>query len=221
MSDATPVTISYFSDVLCVWAYLAQARLDEVRRRFGDQVEIEERFCSVFADSQEKIGRGWAERGGYEGFNRHLREIDGRFDHIEVHPEVWLEVRPASSLGVHLFLKAAQLAAPEFSNRLGWQLRRAFFEHCRDIAARPVQREVADELGVPLAGIEEAIQSGVAFAALGADLADQQRLGVAGSPTYVLNAGRQKLYGNVGYRIIDANVQELLRRQNADEASWC
>jgi len=36
----------------------------------------------------------------------------------------------------------------------------------------------------------------------------------------LLNEGRQKLYGNVGYRIIEANVQEILH-QPGNQASWC
>jgi hypothetical protein len=44
---------------------------------------------------------------------------------------------------------------------------------------------------------------------------------VKGSPTMILNQGRQKLFGNVGYRIIEANIQELLREPNPDQASWC
>jgi hypothetical protein len=35
-----------------------------------------------------------------------------------------------------------------------------------------------------------------------------------------MNDGRQKLFGNVGYRLLEANVQELLRTP-AGEASWC
>lgn len=34
------VTIEYFSDVLCIWAYGAQARVDELKRNFGDQVRV-------------------------------------------------------------------------------------------------------------------------------------------------------------------------------------
>ena len=50
------------------------------------------------------------------------------------------------------------------------------------------------------------------------ELRDEYR--VEGSPTYVLNQGRQKLYGNLGYRIIEANVQEILSRPE-HQASWC
>ena len=53
------------------------------------------------------------------------------------------------------------------------------------------------------------------------DYKDAESLGVKGSPTMILNQGRQKLYGNVGYRIIEANIQELLRDPHPDQASWC
>ncbi len=43
------VTIEYFSGVLCIWAYGAQARVDERKRNFGDQVELHNRFIPLFA----------------------------------------------------------------------------------------------------------------------------------------------------------------------------
>jgi predicted DsbA family dithiol-disulfide isomerase len=45
------VEITYFSDVLCVWAYVSQARIDAVKEKFGAAVRIENRFCSVFGDT--------------------------------------------------------------------------------------------------------------------------------------------------------------------------
>jgi len=36
----------------------------------------------------------------------------------------------------------------------------------------------------------------------------------------VLNEGRQKLYGNVGFRIIEGSIKELLA-DPGDRASWC
>ena len=44
---------------------------------------------------------------------------------------------------------------------------------------------------------------------------------IEGSPSLVLNEGRQKLYGNVGFRVIEANIQELLREPRINDASWC
>ena len=102
------VKITYFSDILCIWAYISQARINAVNEKFVDAVRIEHRLCSVFGDTAQKIASTWKTRGGYEGFNAHLREVAQRFPHIEVHPDIWLKTRPASSASPHLFLKAIQ-----------------------------------------------------------------------------------------------------------------
>jgi len=90
------VEITYFSDVLCVWAYVSQARIDAVKEKFRAAVRIENRFCSVFGDTARKITSSWKDRGGYEGFNAHLRQVAERFPHIEIHPDIWLKTRPAT-----------------------------------------------------------------------------------------------------------------------------
>ncbi len=231
MAKAAKVGIIYFSDLLCVWAYAAQARVDEVKARFGDEVAFDYRFCRIFGDTAERIGEGWKAKGGYAGFNAHIRDVAARFDHIEVDPEIWLGVQPASSASAHLFLKAVASAdakkspktAPAESalERAAWALRLAFFRDGRDIATRAVQTDVARELGLPVDAIQQSIDSAAAHAALCGDVALEQQLRIEGSPTFVLNEGRQKLYGNVGYRVIEANLQELLRAPNLSEASWC
>ncbi|MBC7437119.1 MAG: hypothetical protein H7332_13760 [Bdellovibrionales bacterium] len=49
------------------------------------------------------------------------------------------------------------------------------------------------------------------------DAKDQQK--VEGSFTFVLNEGQQKLNGNVGYRIVEASIHELLA-DPGDRATW-
>ena len=84
---------------------------------------------------------------------------------------------------------------------------------------RDTQLAIAEELGLPIDLILGEIDSGAAMAALCRDIDLCQEWGVAGSPTYVLNEGQQKLYGNVGYRIVSANVRELLH-QPESQVSW-
>ena len=84
------VKVSYFSDVLCIWAYIAQARIDAVREKFGDTVELDHRFCMVFGNTAAKIPASWKDKGEYAGFNAHLRHVAQQFPHVELHPEVWL-----------------------------------------------------------------------------------------------------------------------------------
>jgi predicted DsbA family dithiol-disulfide isomerase len=100
-------------------------------------------------------------------------------------------------------------------------MRSAFFEQNEDISQRRVQREVCAAVGVDVDRVAALIDSGDAHAALMADYADADTMKVSGSPTFLLNDGRQKLYGNVGYRVIEANIQELLREPASGQASWC
>ena len=209
------------------WAYFAQPRVDAVKAQFGDQVHFEVRFCSVFGDSARKIANAWGEKGLYEGFNAHLRHSAEAFPEATLNPDVWRSGRPASSASPHLFLKAAQLAevqegwAQGTADQLIHATRTAFFVEARDIADWNVQRDVAHRIGIEMAPLELLIQNGAAFAALSSDYQDAQSMGIQGSPSFVLNEGRQKLYGNVGFKIIEANIQELLREPNPDHASWC
>jgi predicted DsbA family dithiol-disulfide isomerase len=225
------IEITYFSDLLCVWAYISQARVNETKDKFRDAVRIEHRFCSVFGDTVGKITSTWKDKGGYEGFNAHLRQVAERFPHIDVHPDIWLEVRPPSSASAHLFMKAVGQwdyestvtgqSTTSIFDEVMWSFRCAFFRDCRDISAWDTQCEIAKAHGADIGAIEEHIHSGVAFADLAADYQDAHKMRIEGSPSFVLNEGRQKLYGNIGFRVLQANIQELLRPPGTDEASWC
>ena len=58
------------------------------------------------------------------------------------------------------------------------------------------------------------------MAALMADYQQAKLQSLKGSPTYIIDNGRQVLYGNVGYRVLLANIEEQLKTP-ANEASWC
>lgn len=222
-----PIRIVYFSDVLCVWAYLSLLRVDAIVRAHPEEVSFEHRFCSVFGDTARKIPAAWGPADGYSAFNAHLRESLRAFPEAKVNPQVWLDVRPASSMSPHLFLKAVQLAEQDGDCARGAfdtvtrAIRNAFFEQARDISSAEVQRDVAQESGLRVQAVEPFLRDGRAHAALASDYQDAAAMGIQGSPTFVLNEGRQKLYGNIGYRIIEANIQELLRDPHPDQASWC
>ena len=213
--------LTYYSDILCLWAHISQARVDEVAQRFPDEVSIDYRFCSVFGDTAHKIGSGWAEQGSYAGFGNHLREVIAEFGHINLHPEIWQLNRPASSTPAHILLKAVQRVDQHQCRAVLLELRSAFFERCLDISKWSVLQASLEVVGISVNDVRELIDNGVAHADLEADHRDQQILMVQGSPTFILNEGRQKLYGNVGYGVIEANIKELLRSPEAGAASWC
>ena len=228
------IKLSYFSDVLCFWAYAAQVRLDELKNKFAKRIEIEHHFISVFGNTELRIGDGWKDRGSYHGFAEHILDAAKGFPQIKVNPEIWVLDPPKTSATSHCFLKAIQdlekkgFISSESNTETGktlfeeslWRVRCAFFEDALDISNLSVLKNIAEELQLPLADIEKSLNDGSALAALMRDMEKKELLKLEGSPSYILNDGRQKLYGNVGYRVIEANVTELLERDD-NQLSWC
>jgi predicted DsbA family dithiol-disulfide isomerase len=190
---------------------------------------INPRSVHTFGDTARKITSTWQGKGEYAGFNAHLRKVAQQFPHIEIHPEIWLKTRPPTSASAHLFLTAVQHwhlergrqcqseSAISIYDEVMWVFRCGFFKDCRDIARWEVQCELAEALGVDINAIEKRIHDGTAFARLSADYQDAEKMRIEGSSSLVLNGGRQKLYGDVGFRIIEANIEELLWVPGGDQ----
>ena len=45
-----PALIDYYTDVFCVWAWIAQPRLDELQRQWGNKIVVRHRFLDIFGD---------------------------------------------------------------------------------------------------------------------------------------------------------------------------
>lgn len=101
------------------------------------------------------------------------------------------------------------------------RIRQAFFEQGRDVSEASVLDAVLSGASADLADAYARLAHGEAHTALISDDQEAQALGIRGSPSLVLDAGRQTLYGNVGFGIIQANIAELLREPQAGTASWC
>ncbi|MDH5360341.1 MAG: DsbA family protein [Gammaproteobacteria bacterium] len=233
--SSSPMRIQYFTDVLCVWAYLAQIRLDELSKHYGNEIEISYHFIPIFGCTAQRIGEGWKEKGGFEGFSRHTHEVCEAYPYVHLHEDVWKRDAPKTSAACHFFLKSVQLledkglisseSQPQYDGKTifeeaVWRTRLAFFQDAKDVAQLEVQLQIARSLSLPEETIVAQMHNGEAMAELCRDIELRDEFKVEGSPTYILNEGRQKLYGNVGYRIIEANVQEILK-QPGNQTSWC
>lgn len=220
-----PIRITHFSDTLCVWAYVSQIRIDELVKRFPGEVEIDLRYVHVFGNVAGKMESAWKDRGGVHGYNAHVKAVVANFDHVGLHPEVWVRDMPRSSMPSHLFLCAVRLLdagndASLMLPRTAWALREAFFKDAADISRQDVLLEIGRQIGLPVAEVEKVLASGAAHAALIEDIDLARSHAVQASPTLLFNEGRQRLTGNVGYRIIEANIRELLD-SDPNQLSWC
>ncbi len=233
--SSSQVRAAYFSDVLCVWAYVGQRRVTELKKQFGDRVSLIYRFIHVFGHVPDKIARNWADRGGIDAYRDHVLGVAAQFPHVDISPQVWTRNTPASAGPAHVFLKAVALSCDASREALSpqerwqgrdtveeaaWQVRLAFFRDARDVSKRGELLDIARSLDLDVDRINRHLDDGTALAEIWLDQARKEHHGVVGSPTWVLNRGRQKLFGNVGYRIVEANVEELLRG-NAKNLSWC
>ncbi len=220
-NDEQVIEIDYYSDVLCVWAWIAQPRLNELYRQWGDRLRLRHRFVDIFGDARQKIPDSWGQDDGFRKFHEHVAHSATPFDESEIHPDIWTVCRPRSSMQPHLLLRAVGLAAGEKAmENMALRIRQAFFCEGKDIGQMQLLLELAAEQALDASELRQHLEDGSALAALSSDLRSANQLGVRGSPTWILNNGRQVLYGNVGYRILASNIEELLRHPG-DDASWC
>ena len=219
---SAPLSIFCFSDVLCVFAYAASARFEQLETDFGEQVSVTQHFISIYGDVPRRLER--AGKSGAE-YGENIARVAQRFDHIEVHPDVFRNGCPASSMPAHLYLRAVKqledqaVIEASFLPML-WDVRVAFFRDLVDISMASNLDAIAEQRGIPVDGVRALLANGQAHADLDHDARLQRENGVQVSPTIVMNEGRQHLNGNVGYRVIEANVRELLSKPD-EEMSWC
>ncbi len=58
--------------------------------------------------------------------------------------------------------------------------------------------------------IISSVHDGSAIAALMSNYQKSAQQNLQGSPSYIIDEGRQIFYGNVGYRVLLANIEALL-----------
>lgn len=222
MSNQQPtIVIDYYTDVLCVWAWISQPRQEELHAEWGSRVAIRHRYVDIFGDSHKKIQTKWGSSDGFEKFGAHVAQSARSVDSIPIHADLWATLRPRSSMPAHLLLKAVGCIADEEQvEAVALRIRRAFFVEAQDISDMSLLLALAASENLGSRALKAVLQDGSAMAALSSDQRSANELGVNGSPTWVLNEGRQMLYGNVGYRILRANIEELAKHPGA-EASWC
>lgn len=216
-----PIVIEYYTDVLCVWAWIAQRRIDELNAQSSSKLDFQHRYIDLFGDTATRIGQQWADKGSYEGFCDHICEVAAPYASAPVNKAVWRKTRPHTSTNAHLVIKAVELAeGKQAAIDFALALRKAFFIDARDIGNLDILFELIKEQNCAADAVRQAINDGRAIALLIADFQKGKQLAIKGSPSYVIDEGRQTLYGNIGYRVLHANINELLKHPS-DEASWC
>ncbi len=216
-----PIVIDYYTDILCVWAWIAQRRIDELNQSLENKIELRYYYVDIFGDVETKMDTQWESKGGYDGFAEHVKKSASVFEDAPVNAKIWTEIRPATSANAHLVLKAIEITYDKNKSiAMALKFREAFFINAEDIGSLDVLYNLIQSSGLKQEIINKSIHDGSAMAALMQDYQTSKLQSIKGSPSYVIDGGRQTLYGNVGYRVLLANVEELLKNP-IGEASWC
>lgn len=217
----SPLKIEYFSDILCIWAWIAERRIQELNNHFKDQILIRYQYIDLFGDTETRIQTQWKDKGLHHGFGSHVIASAAPYDSATVNPDVWSRSRPTTSANAHMLIKAVELvsdreSAIQFANTL----RKSFFVHANDISDLGTLFTLIKQQKIDTQQVKKTLDNGTALAALMSDYQKAHELGIKGSPTFVMNNGRQNLFGNVGYKVLKANIEELLIHTST-QASWC
>jgi predicted DsbA family dithiol-disulfide isomerase len=219
-SSTSPIEFAYWSDPLCIWALVAQPRLDRLLESFGDRLRVDYHVVPVFGSVAWRFTQGpWA-AGGIDGRVSATQRIACEHGRDDVSGECWRRRPPASSWSPGVAIKAvcsmerAGLAAPGAGAQYQRRVREAFFVDELDVAHRAVQLRLAEELDLPRPALEERLDDGSALALLWEDHRLREEQQIQGSPTYVFDGGRARLYGNFPAGILEATIRELIRGQS-------
>ncbi|MEH6345228.1 MAG: DsbA family protein [Bermanella sp.] len=214
------IQVDYFSDVLCIWAFIGEKRLNEVRLNLAEDVQVNLQFLPNFASCHKKIQQGWKNKGGFDGYANHVNEVAHQFE-ASLHPDSWHKVQPSTSMLAHAIIKTImKLESIELANQYSALVRHSFFMEAMDISRLEVLQEIAESLKINWIEVMDYFNGGFSLADLQQDFQNAQSYQVSVSPAWVFNEGRQRLIGNVGYRVIEANLKELVEQKPMPQL-WC
>lgn len=210
------LSFEYWSDPLCIWAFVAQPKLDALLRDHGEGLAVDYRVVPVFGSIPWRFREGSWAKAGPEGRRDATARIAQEFGFSGVTGAAWTLHAPATSWAPGIAIKAVcamekdGLAPVGAGARYLASLRAAFFEHDRNTALRSEQLAVAEALELDRGPLEQRLDDGSALAALWEDDREREAKRIQGSPTYVFDGGRARLYGNFDEQVLRATVRTML-----------
>lgn len=58
---------------MCVWAWIAQRRIDELNQKLAHKIELRYHYIDVFGDVSAKINFQWKQKGMCAEFSEHVQ----------------------------------------------------------------------------------------------------------------------------------------------------
>jgi predicted DsbA family dithiol-disulfide isomerase len=210
------LSFQYWSDPMCIWAFVGQSKLDRILDEWGAFIDVDYRLVPVFGSVPWRYSEGGWAQAGPEGRRESTRKLAEQHGIDGVTGEIWTRCTPHSSWSSGAAAKAVFEMEADDDAEAGagaaylLELREHFFRRNRNICQRVEQLDVAERVGIDRGAFERRLDDGSALACLWEDANQREDLGVRGSPSYVFDGGRAVLYGNFPFSVLHSVVDELI-----------
>ena len=184
-----PISVRVYQDVLCPWSYLAERRMEPLRREFGALLRWVFRPYALRLTDAPPTHEEVSEH--VEELRRARREKDG----AALTPDLWLTSDPPrSSVPALAALEAARLQGQEARAALSDALRVAALEQGINVTRRDVVLELAQRVGLSMGRFTAAFNSPHTARLIREEHRLATHRGVDNVPTLII-AGRWMLTG--------------------------
>lgn len=203
-----PLQIVVYEDVLCAWCFVAEQRLDQIRREFGDAVRWTWRPYALRLKEAAPTApelHEWVTQ-----LERARKEPEGR----ALSKELWLSSDPPlSSVPALTAVEAARLQSSEVANALARSMQRAALEHGINVSRADVALELASSAGLDMTRFVAAWQSQQTQKLVLEEHRIASERGVRGVPTLVIG-GRWMLSGLRAVREYRRHILDCLGKHD-------
>lgn len=215
-SEARKIRVTVYSDYTCPWCYVGAARLEQLRHRLQEDIELADTWMP-FEIHPEVPAEGMSvENLPYSAVQ--LREMNA-YLRQQAEAEGLAMVERDRLTNTHRALAAATFVQDMHSEHFRVfheQLFEVYFGKGDDLNDLDVLRRIAIEAGVPPEELEEVLDSGEYDDAIAATGEHARRLGITGTPTYVF----ENQYAVVGAHPVDTlyrAVMEVVEKAEGEQ----
>jgi len=170
-----------FHDVFCSWCYVADQRLDQLRKEYGAQIRWTLRGFPLRPDE------GMPDRRQRQVLARHFRRVAREAEGRGVKADLWTgQDPPSSSMPPLVALEAAMAEGSALQRELLRAMRRAAFLEGINVARRDVLVELAGRAGLDLPSFLERLDDPRTTRCVEDGQAEAEGFGIRGVPALII-----------------------------------
>lgn len=200
-----PIKIEFFHDILCAWCYALSPRVDKLKEKYGDQIEIIHRSFALAPEPVSIAQMFGNKEDGRDEILGHWHAANQNDDEHRIHAEIMVTKPfdyPYSTPGL-LACKAAELQGGNtMHEKIFNRIQKAHLTDCDNINDFDILKICAKEVGLDVEKWEKDYYSQQVRQMLDEDLYIAHQYGVNSVPTLIANE-KYKLSGAQRYESLE------------------